>query len=211
MIEFTCEVCGKKFYKRQNNGQRFCSNKCRASVIMPFKKENFKPYNYDETKIRFCLVCGKKLGNGNRTGYCKEHFIEYSDFKKKLSKSAKLRNIGGYKFGSGGGKKCKYDNINFDSSWELAFYIYHKDNNLYIERCKEKRKYIKDNKEYNYIPDFKTDKDIIEIKGYDTEISKLKSLYNPDIIVLHFNEMKQYLDYMKNNYGLKWFNLFINK
>lgn len=186
MIKFICETCGKEFYRRQNKGQRFCSNKCRAQKIMPFMNPNYIPYNYDFTKPRFCKNCGNKLGNGNKSGYCVKCYIKCTDISQRRSKYAKEHHYGGYRFGGGGGHKGKYDGINFDSSWELAFYIYHKEHNLFIERCKEKRTYKVNNEIKNYLPDFITDDGIIEIKGYDTEISKLKSLYNPDIKVLHY-------------------------
>lgn len=209
MIKFICEHCGQEFYRKQNKGQRFCSNKCRALSVHPnFLNNENKPPNYDESKIRYCLICGKKLHHCSETGYCKEHFIEYSNFKKNISIGQKKRGAGGYHFGAGGGIKGKYDNVNFDSSWELAFYIYHKENNLYIERCKEKRTYIYNEKQHNYYPDFVTDNGIIEIKGYDTEISKQKSICNPDVKVIHYPEIKKYLNYVINKYGKQFYKLF---
>lgn len=76
---------------------------------------------------------------------------------------------GGYRKNSGIGKKGKYKNIYCDSSWELAFVAYHIDNNMFIERCTERRTYVYNNKEHIYIPDFVTDEGIIEIKGYKSE------------------------------------------
>ena len=58
-----------------------------------------------------------------------------------------------------------YKDINFDSSWELAFILYHLDHNLMIQRCTERRYYIFEGIEHTYIPDFITDDGIIEIKG----------------------------------------------
>ena len=209
MIKFICEHCGQEFLRRQNKGQRFCSNKCRALHLKPnFLDNNYRPLNYNFNKIRYCLICNKKLHHCTKTGYCKEHFIEYSNFKQKISITQKLNGSGGYNFGSGGGKKGKYDNILFDSSWELAFYLYYKEHNLFIERCKEKRKYIYENKEYNYIPDFITNEGIIEIKGYDTLRSKAKQEYNQDIKVLHYNDIKYILDYIKDKYRTDFYKKF---
>lgn len=61
----------------------------------------------------------------------------------------------------------KYDNNTFDSSWELAFYIWAKDNNKSIIR-EPTRFYYYDNqnKKHFYTPDFLYDeKEYIEIKG----------------------------------------------
>lgn len=208
MIKFICEVCGNEFFRRQNNGQRFCSNKCRAKIIMPFKKDGFIPYNYDFSKVRFCKDCGNKLGNGNKSGYCHKCYSNHNNLRERRSQIAKENNYGGYHFGAGGGHKGVYDNINFDSSWELAFYIYHKEHNLYIERCKEIRTYIINGIKRNYIPDFITDNGIIEIKGYDSEISLLKSKYNPDIKVYHYEDIKYCLDYVIEKYGKDFIKLY---
>jgi hypothetical protein len=201
MYKFICEHCGNEFERKVNKHQRFCSNSCRAKHCSVFVKSDYIPYNYDSTKIRFCLDCGSKLGNGNKSGYCRKCYIKHCDIKEKQSKWAKEHHIGGYNFGAGGGKKGKYDNILFDSSWELAFYLYHKDHNLYIERCTEIRKYKIDGIEKNYIPDFITDDGIIEIKGYDTKVSIAKAKYNPDIKILRRKEMQKYLDYVIKTYG----------
>ena len=208
MIKFICEVCGNEFFRRQNNGQRFCSNKCRAKIIMPFKKDGFIPYNYDFSKVRFCKDCGNKLGNGNKSGYCHKCYSNHNNLRERRSQIAKENNYGGYHFGAGGGHKGVYDNINFDSSWELAFYIYHKEHNLYIERCKEIRTYMINGIKRNYIPDFITDNGIIEIKGYDSEISLLKSKYNPDIKVYHYEDIKYCLDYVIEKYGKDFIKLY---
>lgn len=211
MFKFICEYCGQEFERKQNKHQRFCSNKCRALSLKPnFLDNNNHPSNFNSNKIRYCKICGIKLHHCNTTGYCNNHYRDYSDYKLHLSNTQKEKGIGGYKFGSGGGKKGKYDGILFDSSWELAFYIYYKEHNLYIERCKEKRKYIYNNKEYFYIPDFITNDGIIEIKGYDTDRSISKSIQNPDIKVLHKNDLIDILNYIINKYGDKFYNKFYN-
>lgn len=121
--------------------------------------------------------------------------------KQRISESMKRNKCcGGYRHGSGKGKSGKYKGIHCDSTWELAFLIYHLDNNLYIERCKERRKYIFNNEEHFYTPDFITDEGIIEIKGYSTEQWESKLKQNPDIIVLYKDEIQQYLEYCKNTY-----------
>ena len=61
--------------------------------------------------------------------------------------------------------KYFYDNLKFDSSWELAFYIYHKDNGYKIEREPCKFKYTYKNKIHYYFPDFRIDDKLYEIKG----------------------------------------------
>ena len=59
----------------------------------------------------------------------------------------------------------EYDNILFDSSWELALWIYAKDHNEEIEREPTYFEYTADNKVHKYYPDFRYKGDLIEIKG----------------------------------------------
>lgn len=98
-------------------------------------------------------------------------------------------------------KRGKYKGIRCDSSWELAFLIYHFDHNLNIKRCEERRKYVFNGKELNYVPDFITDKGIIELKGCSSPGWRAKLEYNPDIIVYYKKEIQPYLDYVIGKYG----------
>ena len=58
-----------------------------------------------------------------------------------------------------------YKDQHFDSFPELCFYLYYVKNNIKITREPIKLKYIFNNKEYYYIPDFKVNDILYEIKG----------------------------------------------
>jgi len=122
------------------------------------------------------------------------------DRKRKISEKAKISN-GGLRQGSGRGKKGWYKNIFCDSSWELAFVLYHLDHNILIERCKEVRTYIWESKERKYYPDFVINGVIYEIKGYKTPQWNIKQQSNPDIVCLFEKDIKKYLEYAINRYG----------
>ncbi len=62
-------------------------------------------------------------------------------------------------------KKYTYNGINFDSAWELAYWIYNVDNGVNIKRAVKTFQYDYDNKRYDYIPDFEINGRYIEIKG----------------------------------------------
>ena len=62
-------------------------------------------------------------------------------------------------------KLYKYNNISFDSSWELALYIYAIDHNEEIIRCPTQFIYYYNNKKHIYVPDFLYKNQLIEIKG----------------------------------------------
>ena len=125
----------------------------------------------------------------------------------KITNYAKLHN-GGYRYGSGRGKKGWYKGIYCDSSWELAFVVYHLDNGIPIERCPDKRIYVFENQTRNYYPDFVVNSQIFEIKGYKTEQSKAKQLFNPDIILIDKESIKPYLDYTINKYTKDFITLY---
>lgn len=144
--------------------------------------------------------------NGNICGKGATPEIEAERIRK-VTEQAKLKN-GGYREGSGRGKKGWYQGIYCDSSWELAFVIYHKDHKIDIQRCKEVRTYEFENEIRNYYPDFVVDNQIYEIKGYITEQSKVKELCNPDIKVLKKEEMKTYLVYAISTYGKDYIKLY---
>ena len=63
-------------------------------------------------------------------------------------------------------KRYTYKNISFDSSPELAFFIYAEDNELDVEYQPDVYfEYLANGKTYRYQPDFKMGPIYIEIKG----------------------------------------------
>ena len=131
-------------------------------------------------------------------------------------------------------KYC-YDEKSFDSSWELAYYIWLKDNKIPFEYpCLTHFKY-KDGtgKEHVYNPDFKVEDQIVEIKGtqfidsekglaspYDRAKQcsndilidgidpKYKCMCENNVIILSKKEMQQYLDYVADAYGADYLKRF---
>ena len=121
--------------------------------------------------------------------------------KKKISNSMKGNTNWMYNKHHGNAKQGWYNGIHCDSTWELAFLVYYKEHNLYIERCKEQYDFIWENKIHKYIPDFITDEGIIEIKGRKTKKSLEKENQFPQVKVIDTNLIKPYLDYVINKYG----------
>lgn len=76
--------------------------------------------------------------------------------------------------------KYEYDNIKFDSGWELIYYIWLKDHNVNFEyHPKINFAYIDENgKNSKYEPDFLIDNKLYEIKG-DHFFNEQKQLINP--------------------------------
>ena len=121
--------------------------------------------------------------------------------RKKISKAMKGNENWKYNKSHGRGKQGRYKGFWCDSSWELAFILYHLDHNLMIQRCTERRYYIFEGIEHTYIPDFITDDGIIEIKGFKTAQWLSKQKQNPDVIVLYESDMKPFIEYAVKTYG----------
>ena len=166
--------------------------------------EDIKRYIENNIKIYKCKYCGKVFIYKKDENFSK-YYCSTECKHKYLSE-----HTGGYRNGAGRGKSGWYKGFYCDSTWELAFLIYHLDNNLYIERCKEKRKYIFNNKEHIYIPDFITNDGIIEIKGYKTEQWLEKEKQNPDIKVIYKDDIKFYIKYVIQKYGTNFKELYDN-
>lgn len=117
--------------------------------------------------------------------------------------------------------KYKYDDVNFDSKPEIAYYIWLKDNNIDFEyQPNVKFVYFYQNKIHYYIPDFKVGGEYVEIKGihffknhnvnetminpFDrTQDDKYEAKHQCMIknnvkILTNFDE---YIKYVKNKYG----------
>ena len=218
--KYCCPSCANKHDVSEET-----KNKIRESVIsFNEKNPNFNKLVYHKqvkNKKEYDKLNNKKniptLQTKLECKYCKKGFL----YKKGESFSRLYcspeckhnflsKHTGGYRKGSGHGKSGWYKGIHCDSTWELAFVIYHLDNNLKIERCKEYRKYIFNGKKHTYIPDFITDEGIIEIKGYKNDAWIEKEKQNPDIKVLYREDMRFYLDYVIMRYGKDFINLYDN-
>lgn len=122
-------------------------------------------------------------------------------------------------------KKYFFDNKWFDSMPEVAVYRYYTDHNISIEFEPIQLKYIYNNKEYIYIPDFKIQDKLIEIKGnqffkadgtmcnpYDHtqdekyELKHQCGLQN-NVQFWKYQDYKFAIDYCINTYGIDWANL----
>lgn len=242
LYTFKCEICGKEYQlelteKMYNKGKykKTCSDKCAKQLTVKntntdnklhklketlHYKNNIKHIEVSNTNNHTCEVCGKEYfykkynpySTFNSEKYCSEECKKIG-LHNKLSENAKKHGFGGYQPNSI--KKHhhgKYCGIRCDSSWELAFLVYYKEHDLYIDRCAEYRTYIgTDNKQHKYFPDFITDDGIIEIKAVNTEIVEIKHKYNPDIKILYKKDIQHCLNYVISKYGNEFWNILYDK
>ncbi len=226
---FICKKCGKEYtleltdseYKNQKY-KKYCSRSCANSRVMTeevrlkisktvnkLAKETPELFLTMPSKTYICKYCGKPFKNKDERDTTSRSYCSESCKKRWLEEKWKPK-MGGYRKGSGHGKSGWYKGIYCDSSWELAFVIYHTDHNLNIIRCKDKRIYEYCGKKHVYIPDFITDEGIIEIKGYKTKQWEAKKKYNPDVKVLYKQDIQFYLDYVVKKYGNDYIKLYDN-
>lgn len=118
-------------------------------------------------------------------------------------------------------RKYFYQNTYFDSSWELAVWIYAKDHNEEIGRCPLTYEYVFENVTHKYYPDFKYKGEIIEVKGPqffkndhfknpyknkdkipDSQIeAKMKCAMENGVKIWSETKIKKFLTYIKETYG----------
>jgi hypothetical protein len=153
-----------------------------------------------------CPICGKTHKNKIFCSVvCRRKDVNYN-----FSKPAG-GNSGGYRRGSGRGKGGWYQGIYCDSTWELAYVIWAKDNKKEIIRNKETFSYYFDGKDRKFLPDFVVDGDLIEIKGYKSKQWEAKISQFPQerkIDVLYKKEMKPILEYAIEQHGETFYNLY---
>jgi len=194
-----CNYCKKEF--KNAGGLASHSRSCKLNPdSLPWTREAWNkgkkgvqvPWNKGKTGV----MTAWNKGLTNLEGH-----PHSEETKQRLSDVAKERGLGGYVKGSGRGKKGWYKGFFCDSSWELAYVIYCLDHGINIQRNTEKRTYVYEGKERNYIPDFIVEGELVEIKGYKTEqwLAKLKA--NQDVKVLYEKDLQDVLTYVKLNYG----------
>lgn len=176
-----CKKCNNKL--KTGRQKLFCSRSCSASfnnnkrIVSEEQKYKVSQTLRSRYNKKFCKICNKELLQYRHRKTCSSHCLQLLNKSKIPPKTS-----GGYRRGSGRGKHGWYEGIYFDSTYELAFYLYCKIKGIKIERCKEKFEYINSKGERrSYIPDFRMNNKLIEIKGFankDTFL-KLKAVTEP--------------------------------
>lgn len=112
--------------------------------------------------------------------------------------------------------KYYYKDISFDSSWELAFFVYYDDLKVNIIREPYPLKYEINGETHLYFPDFLIDNKLYEIKSdflikdgklidaFGTKnilIEKTKCMIDNDVTVLTGKDILPYINYVNEKYG----------
>lgn len=193
----------------------------RPEVIEKTKQTNLRKYGTsctlqsDKIKLKVEKTLERKYGAKNvfASSYGKERIKETNFKKYGVTNPQQNRNIQ---------KKTlshyKYNGLNFDSSWELATYIYCVDNNISVLRLPTRFKYYdKNNKKHYYFPDFLINDTLIEIKGpqYLNQDGKLKDKFKQkcmddnNVIMWTKEDIQPYLNYCISKFNNKnWYKQF---
>lgn len=160
---------------------------------------------------RLCAICNKPISFERREhATCSEQC-----YRQLLSQVMKKRvaEAGGNlnPFGPGASKYGTYRGYPCDSSWELAFLMYHLDNHIPIQRNHESFEYTYQGSLHKYYPDFIVQNEYIEIKNYDSERNQAKRAQFPSdktLKTLFKNDMRPYLQYCVDMYGKDFYTLY---
>lgn len=213
-----CKHCQKEISKKNV----FCSSSCSASFNNTLRKPRTliskdrarsaaykhllsigKEPRKKQAKIKKALEscrCGNPRTIKNRK-YCSSACAKlYGAQSISLAKKGKP---GPSRLRSGRGKNGAYDGEHFNSTWELAYWIYCKDHNISIKRCKEKFPYFNPETQtnHNYYPDFRVEGRLVEIKGYHTKVVdyKANSIHEP-LKIYYAKDLVEIFDYIEKKY-----------
>ena len=210
---YICRFCSSTFSSER--GCKYHAIFCSSNPDRKSQWNSGKTKDTDESVLKMAeSLTGREHICRPFVRYCPGHTGKANteqkeiERKRKLSEWAKVSGNGGYKPGSGRGKKGWYKGFFCDSSWELAFLVYNLDHNVSISRCKEVRHYEHNGRNKKYYPDFVVDNKIIEIKGYKTAEVESKLNANTDIICLYEADIKPYLSYVIDKYGKDFVRLY---
>lgn len=183
-----CAFCGATAVIQFKSG-RFC---CHSRVsqcpairrINSFKHAGINKDNSSSVKLR-----ADRISEGYRSGRLK-HVILSPEVellrRKRISEKLKSLKCGGYRPGSGFGKKSWHDSptagrVFLDSTYEVAFARYLDSQKTEWRKNYGKFPYTYEGVVFNYVPDFYlpvTD-EYVEIKGYATSRDEAKWKYFP--------------------------------
>lgn len=200
---YLCPKCNLPTYKKD----KLCSS-CKLIKSNKSRKTVQRLLTNNILPAQITPVILPQFGTKGRGGT----FEKEQERIRKIKEKAKVKNNGGYRQGSGRGKKGWYKGIFCDSSWELAYILYCEFNNIEVYRNTEKFEYEFDGKIYHYLPDFIVGNNFIEIKGYMTQKNLAKITQFPHnkykLIVYLEEDIKPILKFIIDRYGKDYIKLY---
>ncbi len=217
--QIICSSCKRKFTNIKKYGCEvvncFGTQEYKKSLIKKYGEDNAQKINFIKEKTQQTNI--KKFGTKTpaqnkqilekmkRTCFKNNNVLYPAQNKEILLKQIKSR-----------ATKYYYKNISFDSSWELAFFIYYDDLKVDIIREPYPLKYETNGKTHLYFPDFLVDNKLYEIKAdYLTKdgwlidafgtknilIEKSQCMIDNNVTVLTYQDILPYINYVNKTYG----------
>lgn len=218
------DVCLQKYGKKNiTETENF-----KAAAKATRHRKNDGAYRSQEEKLAIKKTCLEKYGveipcttkenrakakNAIKEKYGSECFLHTTAYKQRMTELYGGENPDYcYSILSKMKRKYTYDEQRFDSSWELAYYIWLKDNCKNFEIHPNKHfTYFFDDKKHKYYPDFLVDGKYVEIKGPHllNEMMKENTVSNAKYKCMIENDVKiisdpaPYFTYLKNKYNIR--------
>lgn len=216
-----CVCCGIDIpYEKRKN--KFCSHVCSAKTtnlgrvaskeqkekvrkaVLSWQEANPDKVEKSQHIDLTCKQCNALFSvppSGKNRKFCSRKCADYGHDKTKS---------GGYREGSGRGKKGWYKGYWCDSSWELAWVIYSLESGVKFIRNTKGFDYVFEGKQHKYYPDYSTDTSVyVEVKGYDQAQWQAKLKAFPEKIeVFGKKEMAPILSYVVEKYGKDFIRLY---
>lgn len=196
------------------------------------KKEKTYLEHYGTTTYLITDECRKKLETKMQNYYGVKNPSQADEIKQKKEQTL-LKNYGvtnpnySTEIQSYKNKRYYYNNTKFDSSWELAYYIWLTDNNIIFEyQPNISFDYYVNDKMHKYFPDFLINDKIYEIKGdqffnennelidpYNNKvlIEKFECMMQNNVIILRETDLSPILKYINEKYGKNYVKQFKRK
>jgi hypothetical protein len=127
--------------------------------------------------------------------------IDYSPWRTKSFRK-KMSKIGGYRKNSGRCKHIQYKGVDIQGTWELKFVEFLDSKDIKWERNKVGYKYLFEDKERQYYPDFFLPQYnlYVEVKGYETNKDKAKWKQFPfELLIVRRKEIFDLEMWFQNN------------
>lgn len=213
--EFCSRECARSYstkIKRDEISKKV-SDKLKGRLVgNALKTKGLKSVNVEDLRIEYsknpnkCEFCGKELSYERRqrktcSRKCQDELWKLW-LKANKTMMAEKGFCGGYRKGAARGKSGYYKGIWCDSTYELVYLIYNLDNGIDIRRNTLKFPYRHNGKNHEYIPDFRVNGELVEIKNFWTEVVQVKLECVPEkISILYYDELEEMMQFVDRKYG----------
>lgn len=248
VVEKGVQTCLEKYGTPYYSSTEECKEKIKLSNIKKYGVEYYtqteeflektKKTNLEKYGVEFyggTKECQDKMKQTCLERYGVENYTQTEEYKIK-SQNTSLEKYGvpyysqTKEFQENSIKKYLYKGMNFDSSWEVAYFIYNEDFNIPTIRSPQSIEYFLREESHHYFPDFLVGNQLIEIKSsamlnpdyslkphfkhlnkckteeekqylYDLCAAKTQCMRENNVQILSRKEIKPYLKYIKDTYG----------